>query len=95
MTRVLDRDLELRRVFGRYPTGVAVLAVSLDPPLVSTCVARTSTTWPVLKRASRFGMSVHRTATAGDHDVVLFSVHRAADDAGALVFHASGYRRPA
>lgn len=157
MTRVLDRELELRRVFGRYPTGVAVLAavvdgrphglaassfvpVSLDPPLVSVCVACTSTTWPVLKRASRFGISVlaagqesigrqlgsratdrfagldwnatadgavsiagaaawfacslHRTVSAGDHDIVLFALHahQAADDAGALVFHASSYR---
>ncbi|NDU71439.1 hypothetical protein GWI34_02205 [Actinomadura sp. DSM 109109] len=50
---------ELRRVYGAYPTGVAVVAglldgrpagiaassfvpVSLDPPLVSVCVAHTS-----------------------------------------------------
>jgi flavin reductase (DIM6/NTAB) family NADH-FMN oxidoreductase RutF len=75
MTTVLDRHRELRRVFGAYPTGVAVVAavvdgrpiglaassfvaVSLDPPLVSVCVAHTSTTWPALRTAPRFGISV-------------------------------------
>ncbi|MGI5240634.1 flavin reductase family protein [Dactylosporangium sp. CA-139066] len=33
-------------------------SVSLDPPLVSVCIARTSTTWPVLRRARRLGVSV-------------------------------------
>ena len=33
-------------------------SVSLDPPLVSVCVAHTSTTWPVLSRAQRLGVSV-------------------------------------
>lgn len=67
--------LELRRVYGAYPTGVAVVAglvggrpagiaassfvpVSLDPPLVSVCVARTSTTWPLLRESPRIGISV-------------------------------------
>ena len=75
MTTVQDGQLALRRVFGAYPTGVAVVAalvegrpvglaassfvpVSLDPPLVSVCVAHTSTTWPVLRAASRVGISV-------------------------------------
>ncbi|KAB2388216.1 flavin reductase family protein [Actinomadura montaniterrae] len=67
--------LELRRVYGAYPTGVAVVAglaggrpagiaassfvpVSLDPPLVSVCVAHTSTTWPLLRDSPRIGISV-------------------------------------
>lgn len=33
-------------------------SVSLDPPLVSVCVALTSTTWPRLRVASRLGLSV-------------------------------------
>jgi flavin reductase (DIM6/NTAB) family NADH-FMN oxidoreductase RutF len=43
------------------PVGMAAssfTSVSLDPPLVSVCVARTSTTWPVLARAERLGVSV-------------------------------------
>jgi flavin reductase (DIM6/NTAB) family NADH-FMN oxidoreductase RutF len=67
--------IELRRVFGAFPTGVTAVAavvdgtpaglvansfvsVSLDPPMVSVCIARTSTTWPVLRRAARLGVSV-------------------------------------
>lgn len=33
-------------------------SVSLDPPLVSLAFAHTSTTWPVLRRAPRWGISV-------------------------------------
>jgi flavin reductase (DIM6/NTAB) family NADH-FMN oxidoreductase RutF len=74
MTAALGQ-LELRRVFAAYPTGVAAISalvdgeprgiaassfvpVSLSPPLVSVCVARTSTTWPVLRTAQRLGISV-------------------------------------
>jgi flavin reductase (DIM6/NTAB) family NADH-FMN oxidoreductase RutF len=38
-------------------------SVSLDPPLVSVCVANTSTTWPKLAKLDRLGLSV----LAGDH----------------------------
>ena len=68
-------ELDLRRVYGAYPTGVAVVAglvagepvgiaassfvpVSLDPPLVSVCVAHSSTTWPRLRAVPRIGISV-------------------------------------
>ena len=68
-------QLDLRRVVGAFPTGVAALAavvdggpvgmvassftsVSLEPPLVSACVAHTSATWPTLRRATRIGVSV-------------------------------------
>jgi flavin reductase (DIM6/NTAB) family NADH-FMN oxidoreductase RutF len=43
------------------PTGMAVssfTSVSLDPPLVSVCVQDSSTTWPVLRKAPRLGVSV-------------------------------------
>jgi flavin reductase (DIM6/NTAB) family NADH-FMN oxidoreductase RutF len=40
--------------------------VSLDPPLVSVCVANTSTTWPKLAGLERLGLSV----LAGDHGPV-------------------------
>jgi flavin reductase (DIM6/NTAB) family NADH-FMN oxidoreductase RutF len=43
------------------PVGMAAnsfTSVSLDPPLVSVCVATTSSTWPKLRRATRLGVSV-------------------------------------
>ena len=54
------------------PTGIAAssfVAVSLEPPLVSLCVQRTSTSWPKLQRAGRLGVSVlgeHQQATCRD-----------------------------
>ncbi|WP_329562299.1 flavin reductase family protein [Kitasatospora sp. NBC_01266] len=43
------------------PVGLAASSfttVSLDPPLVSVCVAHTSTTWPLLRDRARIGVSV-------------------------------------
>ncbi|WP_328584543.1 flavin reductase family protein [Streptomyces sp. NBC_00370] len=43
------------------PVGLAAssfTSVSLDPPLVSVCVAHSSTTWPVLRDRDRLGVSV-------------------------------------
>lgn len=43
------------------PMGMAAssfTSVSLDPPLVSVCVAHTSTTWERLAEQGRFGLSV-------------------------------------
>ena len=43
------------------PAGLAAssfTSVSLNPPLVSVCVAHSSTTWPVLRQAARLGVSV-------------------------------------
>ena len=47
-------------VDGR-PVGVAASSfntLSIDPPLVGVAFARSSTTWPVLRRAPRIGISV-------------------------------------
>ena len=43
------------------PAGVAAnsfTSVSLDPPLVLFCVARTSTTWPRIERARKFAVNI-------------------------------------
>lgn len=43
------------------PVGFAVNSfnsVSLEPPLVSICVGNASSTWPVLKKAERLGLTV-------------------------------------
>lgn len=43
------------------PIGISAssfVAVSIDPPLVSVCVQRTSTTWPTLATSPRLGVSV-------------------------------------
>lgn len=43
------------------PSGLAAssfVSVSLEPALVSICLAHTSTTWPFLRRAGRLGVSV-------------------------------------
>jgi flavin reductase (DIM6/NTAB) family NADH-FMN oxidoreductase RutF len=43
------------------PAGLAAnsfTSVSLDPPLLSVCVAHTSTTWPVLADRARLGVTV-------------------------------------
>jgi flavin reductase (DIM6/NTAB) family NADH-FMN oxidoreductase RutF len=48
-------------VVGDVPVGLAAssfVSVSLEPALVSVCVAHTSTTWPVLRAAARLGISV-------------------------------------
>ncbi|HEY1700629.1 MAG TPA: flavin reductase family protein [Trebonia sp.] len=48
-------------VIDGRPAGMAAssfTSVSLDPALVSVCVAHTSTTWPVLAGAARIGISV-------------------------------------
>jgi flavin reductase (DIM6/NTAB) family NADH-FMN oxidoreductase RutF len=47
-------------VDGR-PVGISAssfTSVSLDPPLVSVCIAHTSTTWPLLADLPRIGVSV-------------------------------------
>lgn len=43
----------------------SLVSVSLDPPLVSLSFDRSSTTWPVLRRADRWGISVLGESDAG------------------------------
>ncbi len=46
---------------GGEPAGVAAnsfTSVSLEPPLVLFCVARSSTTWPRIERARRFAVNI-------------------------------------
>jgi flavin reductase (DIM6/NTAB) family NADH-FMN oxidoreductase RutF len=76
-TPVVDGD-SFRRALGRYAAGVVVvtgpgpvgltatsfISVSLDPPLVSFCVGRASTTWPDLRKAPTFAVNVLATDQA-------------------------------
>ena len=64
-TSIVDAA-RFRRALGRHAAGVVVVtgpgpvgltatsltSVSLDPPLVSFCVSRGSTTWPDLRQAN-------------------------------------------
>jgi 3-hydroxy-9,10-secoandrosta-1,3,5(10)-triene-9,17-dione monooxygenase reductase component len=46
---------------GDRPVGLAIgsfFSVSLDPPLVGFCVARTSSTWPLIEASGHFGVTV-------------------------------------
>lgn len=46
---------------GKQPVGMAAssfTSVSVDPPLVSVCIQKTSSTWPVLRDRGRLGLSV-------------------------------------
>jgi flavin reductase (DIM6/NTAB) family NADH-FMN oxidoreductase RutF len=48
-------------LIDEHPMGLAAssfTSVSLDPPLVSICIAHSSRTWPVLSQAPRLGVSV-------------------------------------
>ncbi len=55
-------------LIDEQPVGLACssfTSVSLDPALVSVCIANTSTTWPVLRAADRLGISVLSEAQHG------------------------------
>jgi flavin reductase (DIM6/NTAB) family NADH-FMN oxidoreductase RutF len=39
-------------------TASSVTSVSLDPPLILVCPAKTSTTWPAIRASSRFCLNV-------------------------------------
>jgi flavin reductase (DIM6/NTAB) family NADH-FMN oxidoreductase RutF len=70
------------------PVGLAAssfTSVSLDPPLVSVCMARSSTTWPVLRLASRIGVSV---LAEGQGDAARALAARTGDRFANLGWHA-------
>jgi flavin reductase (DIM6/NTAB) family NADH-FMN oxidoreductase RutF len=56
---------------GDHPVGLAIgsfFSVSLEPPLVGFCVARTSSSWPRIEAVGRFGVTVlaeDQQATSG------------------------------
>ncbi|WP_420142256.1 flavin reductase family protein [Sphingomonas sp.] len=152
----IDEEADLRRVFGRFPTGVTALcamdqgdpvgmtasafvAISITPPLVSVCIKHGSATWRQLRGFGRIGISflgashaatarqlakpggdrfrglgyettadgavflaeavawlecsVEQEIAAGDHDIILFRLRRAATAEGImpLVFHSSDF----
>jgi flavin reductase (DIM6/NTAB) family NADH-FMN oxidoreductase RutF len=84
------------------PVGMAAnsfTSVSLDPPLVSVCVATASATWASLRRADRIGVSVlsHRQETAS-RQLAARGIDRFAglswyptDDGAVLLDHASAW----
>lgn len=79
------------------PEGIAAssfTSVSLDPALVSVCVANDSATWPKLARMSRLGISVLATehgtvarALASRSDDRFGDVDWTATDGGAVLVH--------
>jgi flavin reductase (DIM6/NTAB) family NADH-FMN oxidoreductase RutF len=61
------------------PVGLAAssfVSVSIEPPLVSICIARTSTTWPRLKQADIVGVSV----LGSDHSEAVRALARKSGD---------------
>ncbi|WP_330280118.1 flavin reductase family protein [Streptomyces sp. NBC_00569] len=61
------------------PVGLACqsfASLSLEPPLVLLCVARSSTSWPKVRRAGRFGVSI----LADDQRAVCAAVGRSGPD---------------
>ena len=78
-TPIVDAN-RFRHALGRHAAGVVVVtgpgpvgltatsltSVSLDPPLVSFCVSRESTTWPDLRQADYFAVNV----LAGDQAAI-------------------------
>ncbi|MFI5959410.1 flavin reductase family protein [Cryptosporangium sp. NPDC051539] len=87
---------------GDAPAGLAAssfTSVSLDPPLVSFCIARTSTTWPVLRAAPSLGVSIlsgalehaGRQLAGRAADRFAGLSWRATDGGAVLLEHASGW----
>ncbi|WP_336213196.1 flavin reductase family protein [Nonomuraea sp. LPB2021202275-12-8] len=74
---------------GGRPYGFAVnsfVSVSLDPPLVAYCVAHTSTTWPSMRDAGGFTVSL---LAADQEQVCRLFATKGADRFGALDWFAS------
>jgi 3-hydroxy-9,10-secoandrosta-1,3,5(10)-triene-9,17-dione monooxygenase reductase component len=69
------------------PVGVAAnsfTSVSLDPPLVLFCVARSSSTWPRIERARKFAVNI-----LGEHQEELSQLFakKGADRFGSVEWH--------
>jgi flavin reductase (DIM6/NTAB) family NADH-FMN oxidoreductase RutF len=80
---------------GAGPVGMAVSSftpVSLAPPLVSVCVQHTSTTWPQLRAAARFGARLGLSVLAEGHDAVCRALARKGVDRFAEVDWTTGLR---
>ncbi len=70
------------------PVGLAAssfTSVSLDPPLVSVCMARSSTTWPTLRLAPSIGVSV---LAAGHGEIARALAAKEGDRFASLDWHA-------
>jgi len=70
------------------PVGLAAssfTSVSLEPPLVSVCMAHSSTTWPALRRAPSIGVSV---LAAGHGDIARAMSAKQGDRFAGLDWHA-------
>ena len=92
---------QFRQVLGHLPTGVTVMtadgespvgmaansvtSVSLDPPMVLVCPAKSSSTWPLVRAVGRFCVNV----MAGHHEAVCrqFAVKDAADRFAGVGWH--------
>jgi flavin reductase (DIM6/NTAB) family NADH-FMN oxidoreductase RutF len=84
------------------PVGIAAssfTSVSLDPPLVSLCIAHSSTTWPLLRGVPRLGVSIlsaaqeraGRQLAARQADRFAELSWRTTDDGAVLLDGASGW----
>lgn len=76
-------------IIDSHPVGLAAssfTSVSLDPPLVSVCIAHSSATWPTLRSAPRLGVSV---LGAGQADVGRQLAARAGDRFARLSWRAT------
>jgi len=57
-------------------TASAVCSVSLEPPLLLTCLNRSSRTWAAIERGRRFGVSI---LSSGQREIAEFCARPAAD----------------
>jgi flavin reductase (DIM6/NTAB) family NADH-FMN oxidoreductase RutF len=89
-------------IIGHEPAGLAAnsfVSVSLDPPLVSVCIAHSSTTWPALRTAHRLGISVlgahqeraSRQLSSRDGERFAGLRWRSTDDGAVLLHEASAW----
>ena len=96
MSSAIDQA-HYRQVMGHFPTGVVIVtapgpvgtaigsffSVSLDPPLAGFCIGKSSSTWPAIRDAGVFCVSV----LASDQEAIC----RAFATSGADKFAGVGY----